>query len=105
MTSKPSQWSITEKNRFSRMWMNGRPRAEIARAFKIKSTRIISEWAQDLGLPKRNRSTKGIITRPINTIEQRSRNCMNCRKPFNSYGMGNRMCPDCRNLSVSPFEP
>lgn len=31
--------------------------------------------------------------------------CMCCREDFRSEGAHNRMCPKCRRISVSPFEP
>lgn len=33
------------------------------------------------------------------------RPCLCCRAPFRSEGPHNRMCPKCRTVSVSPFEP
>ncbi len=31
------------------------------------------------------------------------RPCLSCRSPFESEGPGNRMCPQCRGRSVSPY--
>ena len=36
---------------------------------------------------------------------EQERACLRCRKPFMSYGPGNRLCADCRTRDVSPFEP
>lgn len=36
---------------------------------------------------------------------EQERPCLRCRKPFMSYGPGNRLCADCRTRDVSPFEP
>ena len=35
----------------------------------------------------------------------RSRPCLCCKRPFNSKGPGNRLCTECRHVSVSPYEP
>jgi hypothetical protein len=36
--------------------------------------------------------------------EGQRRPCLNCRQPFNSEGPHNRLCKNCRGISVSPFE-
>lgn len=36
--------------------------------------------------------------------EGQRRPCLNCRRSFNSEGPHNRLCKNCRSMSVSPFE-
>lgn len=36
------------------------------------------------------------------TVTRRA--CLCCRKPFDSSGPGNRLCPTCRSKSTSPFD-
>lgn len=53
--------------------------------------------AEDYGI---NKGAKPLIEKPAGPA---TRKCMCCRKNFSSHGIGNRLCSECANKSVSQF--
>lgn len=71
--------------------------------------------AARVGHPPQSCQTKayelGLYKRPPIAVfgaivaDKTRRPCLRCRELFRSEGPHNRMCPKCRTVSVSPFEP
>lgn len=51
-------------------------------------------------------ATAGIRQKEADLAARRmTRTCMNCRNPFESEGIHNRMCTRCRSLSADDYNP
>ncbi len=78
----------------------GLPRGELN--FRVRKGTIVlaQEPGQRVGVIAGDTPGTGVkYAKPVAT----ERPCLRCRQPFLSEGPGNRMCGECRTVSVSPY--
>ena len=83
------QWSPEERQEVARRRRSGQTLEQIGKALNRPTSSINSclIWL-------RAHATDGT---------EKTRPCLNCRKPFLSEGPHNRLCPLCAGRSISPY--
>jgi hypothetical protein len=116
--------TIPPKRRYSTAWKadcmafvaremaKGRSLYDIAFSIRLSDT-TVARWFRDADqqppvVERRPKvENRGGPRRPKVHPAPPNRDCLKCRRPFHSWGAGNRMCDSCRSHShiVSPLEP
>jgi len=87
---------MDKKLEFSEDWWGGMSYKNLAHTYGLVGTSFhaVRNVAMAIGLGPRDR------IKPVNDVKKTSRKCLMHGGTFMSEGVGNRVCDDCKKLSV-----
>jgi hypothetical protein len=86
-------WNPEDRAAFITAWMAGDKRADMADRFNLSESGV-TWWCRQFDLPMRPRKVKrGSYAKTAGKVP---RVCLTCNREFDSDGIWNRVCPNCR---------
>ena len=108
--TRGNTWTAQEDVQLLTMYIDGVKTEDIATAIgrsthAVENRMGVLRHQKGVQVPRKKWARKDgeNYTKPAPVHVQRKRPCLCCNKSFVSSGPGNRMCSECRRLSVSPY--
>lgn len=105
------KWTAREDVQMLTLYIGGHTADEIGKSLCRSTTAVEQRMSvlrnkKGVQVNRKHTDAEALLAEPIKApaaIAQRKRPCLCCGASFFSSGPGNRLCSECRRLSVSPY--